>query len=171
MNTANKLTIFRICCIPFFMALVSFEETRTLAVILFIIASITDWLDGYLARKHNWVTNFGKFADPMADKLLVLSALILMIEVIHIPGWVVSCIICRELAVTGLRLLLVEQHIVMAADWSGKIKTVTQMLSIITLLLFPTWSIGHILLYISLVLTVYSGIMYFYKYRYIFDKF
>lgn len=171
MNTANKLTIFRICCIPFFMALVSFDDTRKLAVMLFIIASITDWLDGYLARKHNWVTNFGKFADPMADKLLVISALILMVEFVQIPGWLVACIICRELAVTGLRLLLVEQHIVMAADRSGKIKTATQMLSIIVLLLNPTWALGHVLLYVSLALTVYSGVMYFYKYRYIFDKF
>ena len=146
-----------------------------IATIIFIFASFTDWLDGYIARRDNLVTNFGKFADPMADKILVASALIMLVNLGLAPGWVVATIIAREFAVTGLRLLLVETGgTVLAADWPGKIKTVTQMLAIIFLLVsdFPlAWTgipVGTILLYISLFFTVYSGIDYFYNARFIF---
>lgn len=126
-----------------------------IAAIIFIFASFTDWLDGYIARRDNLVTNFGKFADPLADKLLVSAALIVLIELGLAPAWVVVVIISREFAVTGLRLLLVEEGgTVLAAAWPGKIKTVTQLLAIIFLLMndFPlAWTglpIGSILLYI-----------------------
>ncbi len=146
-----------------------------LAALIFIVASITDWLDGYIARRDNLVTNFGKFADPLADKLLVASALIMLIELGKAPAWVVVLIIAREFAVTGLRLLLVEQGgTVLAAAWPGKIKTVTQIFAIIFLLVndFPLgWTglpIGSILLYVSLAFTIYSGYDYFYNARHLF---
>ena len=148
MNLPNKLTFLRLLLIPFFLFLtaVSFDwgvvtwlgseiEVHILiATIIFIVASITDWLDGYIARRDNLVTNFGKFADPLADKLLVASAMIMLIDLGKAPGWIVAVIIAREFAVTGLRLLLVEQGgTVLAAAWPGKIKTVSQMFSIIFL--------------------------------------
>lgn len=147
-----------------------------IAAIIFIFASFTDWLDGYIARRDNLVTNFGKFADPLADKLLVSAALIVLIELGLAPAWVVVVIISREFAVTGLRLLLVEEGgTILAAAWPGKIKTVTQLLAIIFLLMndFPlAWTglpIGSILLYIALIFTVYSGIDYFYNARDLFS--
>ena len=189
MNLPNKLTLLRLLLIPFFLVLLAFRFDwgtveglgssigipELIATIIFIIASITDWLDGYIARRENLVTNFGKFADPMADKILVASALIMLVELNLAPGWVVAVIIAREFAVTGLRLLLVETGgTVLAAAWPGKIKTVTQMLAIIFLLLnnLPfAWTgipVGSILLYISLFFTVYSGIDYFYNARFVF---
>lgn len=149
--------------------------TLLVATVIFLFASITDWLDGYIARRDNLVTNFGKFADPLADKLLVSAALIVLIELGLAPAWVVVVIISREFAVTGLRLLLVEEGgTVLAAAWPGKVKTFTQLLAIIFLLAddFPlAWigfPIGKTLLYISLVFTVYSGVDYFYNARHLF---
>jgi CDP-diacylglycerol--glycerol-3-phosphate 3-phosphatidyltransferase len=173
LNLPNKLTFLRLLLIPFFVVLtvVPFEWGAVnwlgseidiallIAAIIFIFASFTDWLDGYIARRDNLVTNFGKFADPLADKLLVSAALIVLIELGLAPAWVVVVIISREFAVTGLRLLLVEEGgTVLAAAWPGKIKTVTQLLAIIFLLMndFPlAWTglpIGSILLYIALIL-------------------
>ncbi|GGE23896.1 CDP-diacylglycerol--glycerol-3-phosphate 3-phosphatidyltransferase [Streptococcus himalayensis] len=162
-NIPNALTLIRIGFIPLFVLLLSLKHSdlHVWAGIIFMVASITDYLDGYLARKWEVVTNFGKFADPMADKLLVMSALILLIELGYAPAWVVVVIICRELAVTGLRLLLVENDgEVLAAALPGKIKTFTQMLAIIFLLFHWTF-VGQIFLYISLIATVYSGYDYF----------
>ncbi|EXJ22686.1 CDP-diacylglycerol--glycerol-3-phosphate 3-phosphatidyltransferase [Alkalibacterium sp. AK22] len=189
MNLPNKITLFRIFMIPLFMILVlvpfnlgtleGMGSTVTLqmllAAIVFSAASFTDWLDGYLARKMNIVSNFGKFADPLADKMLVMTALIILVELGLAPSWVVALIVSRELAVTGLRLILVEQGgTVMAAGWPGKIKTNTQMFAIIFLLIndYPFGnlpvSVGTVLLYICLIFTIYSGIDYFYKARHIF---
>lgn len=189
MNLPNKLTFLRLLLIPIFILLTAIpfnwgtvnwlgseiEVNIFIAAIIFIGASFTDWLDGYIARRDNLVSNFGKFADPLADKLLVASALIMLIELGQAPAWVVVIIIAREFAVTGLRLLLVEQGgTVLAAAWPGKIKTVTQMFSIIFLLLndFPfAWTgipVGLILLYISLAATIYSGADYFYNARHLF---
>ena len=189
MNIANRLTIARIVMIPLFLLMMCFPKdvlgtvsvlhsnlsvSWLLAMIIFTIASITDFLDGYLARKYHLITNFGKFADPLADKLLVMTAFITLVGAGVIPMWIVAVIVCRELAVTGLRLLLVNDGEVLAAAWSGKVKTATQMLAIIFLLIddFPVkglpFSIGTILLYVCLVATVYSGVDYFIKNKHVF---
>lgn len=189
MNIANRLTIARIVMIPLFLLIMCFQKdvlgmvnvfhsnlsvSWTVAMIIFTIASITDFLDGYLARKYHLITNFGKFADPLADKLLVMTAFITLVGAGVIPMWIVAVIVCRELAVTGLRLLLVNDGEVLAAAWPGKVKTATQMLAIIFLLIddFPIkgfpFSIGTILLYVCLVATVYSGVDYFIKNKHVF---
>lgn len=189
MNIANRLTIARIVMIPLFLLIMCFPKdilgmvnifhstlsvSWVLAMIIFTIASITDFLDGYLARKYHLITNFGKFADPLADKLLVMTAFITLVGAGVIPMWIVAIIVCRELAVTGLRLLLVNDGEVLAAAWSGKVKTATQMLAIIFLLIddFPVkglpFSIGTILVYICLVATIYSGVDYFVKNKHVF---
>lgn len=189
MNIANRLTIARIIMIPLFLLMMCFPKDTlgmvnvfhsnlsvswVLAMIIFTIASITDFLDGYLARKYHLITNFGKFADPLADKLLVMTAFITLVGAGVIPMWIVAVIVCRELAVTGLRLLLVTDGEVLAAAWPGKVKTATQMLAIIFLLIddFPVkglpFSIGTILLYVCLVATVYSGVDYFIKNKHVF---
>ena len=175
LNLPNKLTVLRIFMIPLFIIMLaapihlgSIEVmgqtlliTHLLAAIIFAVASFTDWLDGQIARARGLVTNFGKFADPLADKMLVMTAFILLVELGKAPAWVVAIIVCRELAVTGLRLLLVEHGEVMAAAWPGKIKTATQMLAIIFLLLnnipFAALNIpvDLILLYACLVFTIY----------------
>ena len=167
----NVLTIGRILFIPLFIFILPLghsQGSHLLAAVIFAVASITDYLDGYLARKWNVVSNFGKFADPMADKLLVMSAFIMLIELGMAPAWVVAIIICRELAVTGLRLLLVETGgTVLAAAMPGKIKTFSQMFAIIFLLLH--WNlIGQLLLYIALFFTIYSGYDYFKGSAYLF---
>lgn len=189
MNIANRLTIARIVMIPLFLLIMCFPKdilgmvnvfhstlsvSWVLAMIIFTIASITDFLDGYLARKYHLITNFGKFADPLADKLLVMTAFITLVGDGVIPMWIVAIIVCRELAVTGLRLLLVNDGEVLAAAWPGKVKTATQMLAIIFLLIddFPVkglpFSIGTILVYICLVATIYSGVDYFVKNKHVF---
>lgn len=188
MNLPNKLTVLRICMIPLFMivALAPLNwgsinvagtpllMTQLVAAIIFAVASITDWLDGHIARKHHLVTNFGKFADPLADKMLVMTAFIVLVGQGSAPSWVVAIIVCRELAVTGLRLLLVEDGEVMAAAWPGKVKTATQMVAIILLLLgnVPFTAINlpldQIFLYVCLAATIYSGIDYFIKNKHVF---
>lgn len=149
---------------------------QLIAAILFIAATITDNLDGRIARKNHLVTNFGKFTDPLADKLLVMTAFIVLTGNQVVPAWVTSIIIWRELAVTGLRLLLVEQDgVVLAAKMPGKIKTTTQFIAIIFLLLnnviFAIWGIlfGQIMLYICLFFTIYSGVDYFIQGRDVFS--
>lgn len=162
-NIPNLLTLLRIVLIPIFLVLTSLNGTNwhILAAIIFAIASLTDFLDGYLARKWKVVTNFGKFADPLADKILVMSAFIMLVGLDLAPAWVSALIICRELAVTGLRLLLLETGgEVLAAALPGKIKTTTQMLAVILLLCHLTM-LGQIMLYISLFFTIYSGYDYF----------
>lgn len=188
MNLPNQLTVLRILMIPIFMIVtlvplnwgsldmmgVNLEVTQLVAAIIFAVASITDWLDGKIARKHNLVTNFGKFADPLADKMLVMTAFIVLVEQGKAAAWIVAIIVCRELAVTGLRLLLVEDGEVMAAAWPGKIKTATQMVAIILLLInnvpfaamnFP---LDQIMLYTCLIFTIYSGVDYFAKNKHVF---
>ena len=163
-NIPNALTLGRILIIPVFIVLLTVWQSslsHVLAAIIFALASITDYLDGYLARKWKVVSNFGKFADPMADKILVMTAFIMLVELKMAPAWVVAIIICRELAVTGLRLLLVENGgTVLAAAMPGKIKTFSQMFAIIFLLLH--WNLSwQVLLYIALFFTLYSGYDYF----------
>lgn len=184
MNLPNKLTVFRILMIPVFMVIVcinwdwgtvsiggvSIAVTQLIGAIIFAGASYTDHLDGKIARARNLVTNFGKFADPLADKMLVMTAFVVLVGQGLVPSWVVAIIVCRELAITGLRLLLVEQDgEVLAAAWPGKIKTATQMVAIVLLYLnnFPFAAINipmdQIMLYICLFFTVYSGVDYFVK--------
>lgn len=146
-----------------------------IGAIIFAAASITDFIDGQIARRQHLVTNFGKFADPLADKMLVMTAFIILVQMGKVPAWVASIIVCRELAVTGLRLIVVENNgEVMAAKMPGKIKTASQMFSIIFLFLNNVFfaninvPIGQILLYICLFFTIYSGIEYFYNARSIF---
>ncbi|MFN8649760.1 CDP-diacylglycerol--glycerol-3-phosphate 3-phosphatidyltransferase [Streptococcus sp.] len=170
-NIPNALTLGRILIIPVFIVLLTVWQSslsHVLAAIIFALASITDYLDGYLARKWKVVSNFGKFADPMADKILVMTAFIMLVELKMAPAWVVAIIICRELAVTGLRLLLVENGgTVLAAAMPGKIKTFSQMFAIIFLLLH--WNLsGQVLLYIALFFTLYSGYDYFKGVAYLF---
>lgn len=163
-NIPNLLTLGRIILIPVFILILCIWNSvagHAVAAVVFALASITDYLDGYLARKWKVVTNFGKFADPLADKMLVMTAFIMLVELGMVPAWIAAIIICRELAVIGLRLLLVENGgTVLAAAMPGKIKTFTQMFSIIFLLLHFSM-IGTLLLYVALIFTIYSGYDYF----------
>jgi CDP-diacylglycerol--glycerol-3-phosphate 3-phosphatidyltransferase len=150
---------------------------HVIATIVFIIASLTDLADGKIARKNKIVTNFGKFADPLADKMLVMTAFVFLVGLKMAPAWVIAIIVCRELAVTGLRMLLLEEGgSVMAAQMPGKIKTTTQMLAIIFLLMHNiffsaiNFPIGEIFLYICLFFTLYSGFDYFWQARDVFKK-
>ncbi|MGI6010906.1 MAG: CDP-diacylglycerol--glycerol-3-phosphate 3-phosphatidyltransferase [Ruminococcus sp.] len=172
MNTPNKLTLFRVILIPFFvvfmLAPIGGAASKWIALAIFIIASLTDALDGYLARRDNLITNFGKFMDPLADKLLVCSALICLIELDRIPCWVVIIIIAREFIISGFRLIASDNGVVIAASYWGKFKTVSQMVMIILLIadlggVFST--VEQILIYLSLALTVISLIDYLVKNR------
>lgn len=162
MNAPNMLTILRVVMIPFFVAFLLLDITeydKYIALAIFIAASFTDTLDGYLARKNNQVTNFGKFMDPLADKLLVSAAMICLVELDMIPSWVVIVIISREFIISGFRLVASDNGLVIAASYWGKFKTTFQMLMIIVLLLdfggiFDL--IGQILIWAALILTVVS---------------
>lgn len=142
MNLPNKLTLLRICLIPVFVILMLSQVSNffLISCIIFIIASITDFLDGKIARKYNLVTDFGKFMDPLADKLLVLSALICMIEYDLVAGWMVIIIVARELTVSILRAIAADNGKVIAASGGGKIKTTSQMIAIILLLIGANYS-------------------------------
>lgn len=188
MNLPNQLTILRICMIPVFILVVglpldwgqltvgttSLAITQLVGAIIFALASVTDWLDGKIARSRGLVTNFGKFADPLADKMLVMTAFIMLVGQGKAPAWVIAIIVCRELAVTGLRLLLVEDGEVMAAAWPGKVKTATQMIAIILLFInnipfnLINVPLDQIMLYACLIFTIYSGVDYFIKNRGVF---
>ena len=176
MNLPNKLTLLRICLIPVFVILMLSKVSNffLISCIIFIIASITDFLDGKIARKYNLVTDFGKFMDPLADKLLVLSALICMIEYDLVAGWMVIIIVARELTVSILRAIAADNGKVIAASSGGKIKTTSQMIAIILLLIGANYSnsqivfVGTIAMYIATIFTLYSGIDYLYKNRELF---
>ena len=171
MNLPNKLTLFRVVLIPFFVffLLAPYFEGygNYIAVAIFIVACITDFLDGKIARKYNLVTNFGKFMDPLADKLLVCSALICLIQLELIPAWVVIIIIAREFIISGFRLVASDNGVVIAASYWGKFKTAFQMLTVIVLILnIPNkvfTILGAVLIYVSLALTVISLIDYIAK--------
>ncbi len=168
MNLPNKLTIFRVILIPFFVALLLFDITaydKWIALAIFIIASLTDFLDGHIARKYNLVTNFGKFMDPLADKLLVCSAMICLVELARIPAWVVIIIIAREFIISGFRLVASDNGVVIAASYWGKFKTVFQMLMICLMIadLEPLTLVTQIIMWVALALTVVSLVDYLMK--------
>lgn len=171
MNLANKITLIRVLLVPVFVIAFfsNFEYSTYIAAFIFIIASLTDTLDGYIARSRNLVTNFGKFVDPLADKVLVSAALISLVQVGKVPAWVVIVIIAREFTITGFRVIAAAEGITIAASPLGKFKTITQLIAIIALLLnnFPfngiNFSFDIIMLYISLIFTVLSGIDYIYR--------
>lgn len=171
MNLPNKLTLFRVILIPFFVffLLAPYFEGygNYIAVAIFIVASVTDFLDGKIARKYHLVTNFGKFMDPLADKLLVSSALICLVALNKIPAWIVIVIIAREFIISGFRLVAADNGVVIAASYWGKFKTAFQMVTVIVLILNIPGEvfavIGTVLIYISLVLTVISLIDYIAK--------
>lgn len=176
MNLPNKLTMGRILAIPVFIV-VFLMGHNVIATILFILAALTDMLDGKIARKYNLVTNFGKLMDPLADKLLTMAAFICLVEVGYIPGWVVIVILGREFIITGMRQVAAAQGIVIAAGMTGKIKTVTQMIAIPLLLLknwpcsmfAPNFPLDMIFLYLALLMTIVSGVEYIAKNRQLFS--
>ncbi len=204
MNLANKLTMLRVLLVPVFIVLMTVDTfwTNLFALLVFIAASITDFFDGKIARKHNIVTTFGIFLDPLADKLLVASAFIsfISIYILNIPAWMVICIISREFIITGLRSIAASKNVIIPASISGKVKTTSQMIAIITILvilvvnssLIKFYSLtpydladgtkvqkifGLILLkapfwlmMITTILTLYSGISYIYKHRDLFSE-
>lgn len=170
MNLPNKLTILRVFMIPFFLVALLVEGIpagKWIALAIFVLASFTDMLDGKIARKYNLVTNFGKFMDPLADKLLVSAALIALISLGKIPAWVVIVIISREFIISGFRLIASDNGVVIAASYWGKIKTVTQMVMIVLLLADFSNSVMDILetvfIYLALALTVISLVDYLIK--------
>ncbi len=168
MNLPNKLTIFRVVLIPFFVVLLLFDITaydKWIALVIFIIASLTDFLDGHIARKYNLVTNFGKFMDPLADKLLVCSALICLVELARIPAWIVILIIAREFIISGFRLVASDNGVVIAASYWGKFKTTFQILMICLMIadLEPLYFITQAVMWIALALTVISLVDYLVK--------
>ena len=170
MNTPNKLTVARMILVPFLVLFMltdlGGEANRYIALAIFVVASVTDWFDGKLARKYNLVTNFGKFMDPLADKLLVCSAMICFIELDKLPAWIVIIIIGREFIISGFRLVASDNGIVIAASYWGKFKTVSQMALIIVLImdLGGVWNVaGTVLTWVALILTVVSLIDYIAK--------
>lgn len=167
MNTPNKLTVARMILVPFLVIFMLFDwggdYNRYICLAIFITASVTDWFDGYLARKYNLVTNFGKFMDPLADKLLVCSALICLVELDRLEAWIVIIIIAREFIISGFRLVAADSGIVIAASYWGKFKTVSQMFMVIVLIMdlggvFDV--IGTVLIWASLILTIVSLVDY-----------
>lgn len=175
MNLPNKLTMLRILLIPIFIVVLMLGYFYA-AGIIFIAASATDALDGHIARKYNLITNFGKIMDPLADKLLVTSALICLVELGEVAGWMVIVILAREFVITGLRTVAAGGGVIIAAGNSGKIKTVLQMVALAVILLrnwpfalFTNVNVGFIILWAAVIMTVYSGVEYIVKNKKVFS--
>ena len=179
MNTPNKLTILRIILIPIFMIFLLAPNCGSIctwvALVIFIGASVTDWFDGHIARSTNQITTFGKFADPLADKLLTSAALISFIELYSVPSWMIFIIVAREFIVTGLRLVAISEGKVIAASMAGKVKTFVQMIAIVLVMLLGALGLGDVaflgfnlatwLMCIVAAITLYSGITYLFDNR------
>ncbi len=168
MNLPNKLTLFRVILIPFFIAFLmipGIPAGKWIALAIFIIASLTDFLDGYIARKNNLVTNFGKFMDPIADKVLVCSAFICLVQLGIIPAWMVAIVIARELVIDGFRLVASDNGVVIAASYWGKFKTTFQMVAICLMIanIAPLSIVTLIVTWIALLLTIISLVDYIIK--------
>ena len=168
-TTANKITMLRIVLIPVFLGL-AYADMMMAALAVYILACLSDFADGYVARHFNQISNFGKFMDPLADKMLVLAAMCFFVENGQMAGWAVAVVLFREFAVSGMRLLAVEQGQVIAAAWSGKIKTAATMVCLIVMLLINNSTINLVSTIIIVATTVYSGIEYFYVNRAVFKE-
>ena len=167
MTLASKITLVRIAFIPIFMVLMYMSGGTPnlwmwLSLAVFIVASLTDYIDGHIARKYNQITDFGKFLDPLADKLLVIAAMVIFCQWDLFPSWALMIVLAREFAVTGLRLIAVGKGKVIAAGWSGKIKTASTMVGLCAMMVFPQIVVMRgIVIGVIVVTTVYSGIEYF----------
>jgi CDP-diacylglycerol--glycerol-3-phosphate 3-phosphatidyltransferase len=166
MNLPNKLTVFRVVLVPFFVAFLLLsgtnESLKWVALVIFVVASLTDLLDGHIARSRNLVTTFGKFMDPLADKILTISGMICLIELGRIPSWIVVIIVAREFIISGFRLIATEHGIVIAANYWGKWKTTFQMIMIILMIMnLPALQmVTTIVMWVALVLTIVSLVTY-----------
>ena len=165
MNTANKLTLLRVFLIPVFLVVYywGFAGSRYVALGIYAVACLTDLLDGYIARHYNQVSDFGKFADPLADKCLVMAPLCCFVEGGEFFGWVLAVVLLREFAVSGMRLVAVEKGRVIAAGWSGKVKTASTMVCIVLMLLPIGYWVNSICVAVIVLTTIYSGVEYFTK--------
>ena len=165
MNTANKLTMLRVILIPVYLVVwyLNFVGNNFVALAIFIIASVTDFIDGYVARHYNQVTDFGKFMDPLADKVLVLTAMICFCAMGRFPAWALVIVMAREFAVSGLRMVAVDNGRVIAAGWSGKVKTFSTMVCLCIMHL-PIWTwLNWVCIAVIAATTLYSGVEYFVK--------
>ena len=171
MNLANKLTLLRVIMIPAFLVVLylGFPGSTYVALGIFVIASLTDFADGYIARSRNLVTDFGKFMDPLADKVLVVTAMLWFVECGQMPAWAVAIVIFREFAVSGLRLVAVEGGRVIAAGWSGKVKTASTMICLILMFLPIPALVNTLCVWVTVVTTLYSGVEYFVQNRDVMD--
>ena len=165
MNTANKLTILRVFMIPVFLLVLYLDvpNANYWALAIFVIASLTDTLDGYIARHYNQTTDFGKFMDPLADKCLVTAAMLWFVEIGQMPAWALLVVIIREFGVSGLRMVAADKGRVIAAGWSGKVKTASTMVGICVMFLFPHQVVDIVVVAVIVLTTVYSGVEYFVK--------
>ncbi len=165
MNTANKLTMLRVLMIPLFLVVLYLEVpySQYVGLVIFVFASLTDYVDGYIARHRNQVTDFGKFMDPLADKLLVLAAMMWFVELGQMPAMVVFVVLVREFAVSGMRMVAADQGKVIAAGWSGKVKTASTMVCLCLMFLPIPKEVNTLCWAVILLTTVYSGLEYFIK--------
>ena len=171
MNTANKLTMLRVVLIPVYLILWHIDAAWSIyaALAVFVAASLTDLLDGYIARHYNQVTDFGKFMDPLADKCLVTAAMLWFVENGQMPGWALLIVIVREFAVSGLRMVASDQGRVIAAGWSGKVKTASTMICLILMFLPIPALVNTLCVWVIVVTTLYSGVEYFVQNRDVMD--
>lgn len=171
MNTANQLTMLRILLIPVFLVVLylDFPGNQSVALILFVAASLTDFVDGKIARSRGLITDFGKFMDPLADKMLVMAAMLWFVEVGRMPAWALLIVVVREFAVSGLRLIAVDNGRVIAAAWSGKVKTASTMVGICVMLIVSVGWLDTLVTAVIVLTTVYSGIEYFVKNKDVID--
>ena len=171
MNLANKVTMFRIFLLPFFVLSCYYDQSGISSLAIFLLGSFSDFLDGHIARRDNLVTNFGKFADPLADKILVCSAMIMLVSTGEMPAWAVIIIIAREFTITGFRIIAASENITIAASPLGKFKTVTQLISNILLLsgISSLRNFGMVIFYLAVIFTIISGADYLIKNKKVLD--
>ena len=165
MNTANKLTLLRVVMIPAFLLVLYLDVPGASywALAIFVAASLTDTLDGYIARHYNQVTDFGKFMDPLADKCLVVAAMLWFVEIGQMPAWAVLIVVIREFAVSGLRMIASDKGRVIAAGWSGKVKTAATMVCVVLMFLPIPPVVNTLCVWVITLTTLYSGVEYFVK--------